>query len=166
LELTIFLPGGAMIAKAKSSADGKLGENIIVGGLGIQIIFFAFFIIVAAVFHYRISCYPTTRSQTVTVAWNRYLWILYTVSLLIMIRSIFRIAEYIMGGEGVLLQNEIYLYIFDATLMFLSTVVFNVYHPSSIVSRDVSHTLDSQDTEMEFVEYPPTSGPAKNSSRR
>lgn len=145
-----------MIAKAKSASDGKLGENIIVGGLGIQILFFGFFIIVAGIFHYRISMYPTTRSLSVKVAWKRYLWILYTVSILIMIRSVFRIVEYGMGGDGILLQNETYLYIFDGALMFLCTVVFNIYHPSAIISRNVLRQTDSQDTEMEVVEYPPT----------
>ena len=52
-----------------------------------------------------------------------------------MIRSIFRIIEYVMGKDGVLLQNEYYLYIFDAVLMFLVVLLFNVWHPSAIISK-------------------------------
>jgi hypothetical protein len=52
-----------------------------------------------------------------------------------MVRCIFRIAEYAGGQGGVLLSSEIYLYIFDATLMFLVMVIFNVQHPSMVISR-------------------------------
>jgi hypothetical protein len=39
--------GGGMLAKAKAKKDVDLGENIITGGLGIQVLFFGLFIIVA-----------------------------------------------------------------------------------------------------------------------
>lgn len=78
---------------------------------------------------------PTSTSLASTLPWARYLWILYLASFLIMVRCIFRIAEYAGGQEGVLLSSEIYLYIFDATLMFLVMVIFNIQHPSLVISR-------------------------------
>jgi hypothetical protein len=49
-----------------------------------------------------------------------------------MIRSVFRLAEYLQGNNGYLLHHEIYLYIFDAVLMFITMVTFNVVHPCEI----------------------------------
>jgi len=138
-----------MLAKAKKQSDVDLGQHVITGGLGIQVVFFGFFIIVAGIFHYRIARFPTTRSQSLSIPWERYLYILYAASLLIMVRSVFRIAEYVMGQDGILLKHEIYLYIFDATLMFLMMVLFNIWHPSKIIHKakpDDIRYLESQDS--------------------
>jgi tellurite resistance protein TehA-like permease len=111
-------------------------------------LFFGCFIAVAGVFHYRIARYPTTRSKSLAIPWERYLRILYLASVLIMIRSVLRIVEYVMGQDGILLAHEIYLYIFDAMLMFIMMVLFNAWHPSKIIHKaradDVAH-LESQD---------------------
>lgn len=60
---------------------------------------------------------------------------LYSVSLLIMIRSIFRVVEYVMGQNGYPLKHEWTLYVFDALLMFLVTVVFYMRFPSQLERR-------------------------------
>lgn len=49
-----------------------------------------------------------------------------------MIRSIFRLAEYLQGNNGYLLHHEVYLYLFDALLMFIIMVIFNPIHPYEI----------------------------------
>ncbi|KAF5571488.1 rta1 domain-containing protein, partial [Fusarium pseudocircinatum] len=65
--------GGGMLATAKTKSAVKRGENIIVGGLGIQIIFFGFFMIVTLVFHLRINRNPTQKSQEITTPWRKLL---------------------------------------------------------------------------------------------
>lgn len=57
---------------------------------------------------------------------------LYIASIFIMVRSIFRVVEYLQGFDGYLLRHEAYLYFFDALLMFLVMVLLNVLHPSEI----------------------------------
>ena len=39
------------MAKAKTKDDQKMGENVILGGLGIQLIFFGFFVYTTITFH-------------------------------------------------------------------------------------------------------------------
>lgn len=51
-----------------------------------------------------------------------------------MVRSIFRVVEYLQGFDGYLLSHEYYLYIFDAVLMLCVIVIFNVVHPSEVVA--------------------------------
>jgi hypothetical protein len=141
--------GGGMLAKAKKQSEVDLGQHVITGGLGIQVLFFGVFIVVAGIFHYRIARSPTTRSQSLSIPWERYLYILYLASLLIMVRSLFRIVEYVMGQDGILLKHEIYLYIFDATLMCIMMILFNIWHPSKIIHKareNGIHHLDSQES--------------------
>ncbi|KAL0562782.1 envelope glycoprotein, partial [Marasmius crinis-equi] len=68
------------------------------------------------------------------VSWKKMLWALYAASLLIMIRSVFRLVEYTQGNDGYLLRNEVWLYIFDAVLMSIAIIIFNYYHPSKAIS--------------------------------
>jgi hypothetical protein len=128
--------GGGMLATAKTEASTKTGNNIITGGLAVQVIFFGFFIFTASIFHYRITRADRGRHTAVSVPWQQYLVILYIASTLIMIRSIFRIIEYGQGNSGYLLSTEVFIYVFDATLMFLVMVLFNLRHPSAIINNE------------------------------
>lgn len=152
------LLGGGTLAKAKEESGFKLGQNIITVGLIIQVLFFGIFIIVAGIFHYRVRLCPTTRSIALDVPWERQLVILYTASVFIIIRSVFRIIEYVMGYNGFLLGHEYFLYIFDGVHMFLIMILFNVWHPSKISSKEKSSALDSNartyDLENQQVHVP------------
>ncbi|KAF4547296.1 RTA1-like protein 2 [Elsinoe fawcettii] len=64
--------------------------------------------------------------------WQRHMYVLYLTSALIMLRSVFRVIEYLQGNKGYLLRHEMFLYILDALLMFFVMVVFNWIHPSEI----------------------------------
>jgi hypothetical protein len=143
-----------------------MGEQIIIGGLFVQLIFFAFFIVVAGVFHYRLvkdlplqkrctlssllkssthrhmssssstppMSSPLSRASLADLPWKRHLINLYFTSALIMIRSIFRVVEYIGGNAGYLLSHEVFLYVFDAMLMVFVMVSFNWVHPVEITN--------------------------------
>lgn len=103
-------------------------------GLGIQILFFACFITAITVFHYRILRYPTTASLDTNRPWKQYISVLYFTSALILVRSIFRVAEFAEGHDGTLQSNEVYLYCLDTTLMFLCSAAFNFWYPDRVIS--------------------------------
>ena len=117
--------------------DLTLGKDIILAGLGIQIVWFCFFVVVAWVFHRRLLAFqpPSPHHPVVTVSWQKHLWILYSASGLILVRSIFRMIEYAMGNSGYLMAHEAFLYVFDATLMFGVMVVLLAVHPSEILGK-------------------------------
>jgi hypothetical protein len=161
--LTVCIGGGI---QAMGTIDSlHLGERIIIGGLFVQLIFFAFFIVVAGVFHYRLtkdlpfqkrytpssifkarkhrqissasstaplSAAPVSRASLSDLPWKRHLFNLYFTSALIMVRSIFRVVEYIGGNAGYLLSHEVFLFVFDATLMFFVMLSFNWVHPNQV----------------------------------
>ncbi|KAE9574434.1 Protein RTA1 [Colletotrichum fructicola] len=131
--------GGGMLATAKSTDSVKLGENVIVGGLCTQILFFAFFMVVTLIFHMRLSRNPTPKTYSLDTPWKGLLWVLYGTSFMILVRSLFRVAEYVQGSGGELQSKEMYIYVFDALLMGLTSVLFNWFHPSRVINnRDTS----------------------------
>jgi hypothetical protein len=58
LRLTYDVKGGGMLASASDQDTVKLGNNIILTGLFLQIMFFAIFVVVAGVFHKRMQASP------------------------------------------------------------------------------------------------------------
>jgi hypothetical protein len=136
-----------MLAKSSNPSQIKTGEGIITGGLVLQVLFFGFFIVLASIFHYRISLLPTSTSLSSPVPWKNHLTVLYMASTLILVRSLFRIVEYIMGNDGPLLRTEAYLYVFDGTLMFVTMGIFAIWHPSQIIAGRMKES-ECTDVEM------------------
>jgi hypothetical protein len=125
--------GGALMATSDGDADkSSMGENIIIGGLFVQLIVFGLFIVVTGIFHYRMRLLPTNKAMKKEVQWEKYISVLYATSLFIMIRSVFRVVEYLQGHQGELLTTEAYLYVFDATLMWIVMAIMNWWHPGVI----------------------------------
>ena len=118
------------MANVKTMTSGK---HLVVLGLLLQIGFFGIFIVTGAIFHFRIARSPTAASAYNN--WKPYMWTLYIASTLILIRSVFRVIEFSGGNDGVLLRNEVFLYVFDATLMLGVVLAFNVVHPGRIIGR-------------------------------
>ncbi|CAP95198.1 hypothetical protein E8E15_007058 [Penicillium rubens] len=129
--ISFFIQAGGAGMLVKASTAEK-GGNVIKVGLIIQIIFFGIFIITSIVFHVKLVKNGSRVLQQRQVPWKKHQIALYIGSPLIFVRSIFRYIEYNQGNSGTLLQHEFYSYIFDAALMLLVMVVFNVVHPAEI----------------------------------
>ncbi|KAK4863036.1 hypothetical protein LT330_010618 [Penicillium expansum] len=133
--------GGGIMASGTISAM-KTGENITIGGLCVQLVFFSFFVLTSLLFHIRIRSKPTQQAiqareghnRLISWSWESVLWGLYITSFLILVRSVFRLIEYTQGNDGYLISHEVFMYCFDSTLMFFAMVAMNVLHPSVILS--------------------------------
>ncbi|KAJ5774760.1 hypothetical protein N7457_009656 [Penicillium paradoxum] len=133
--------GGGLMSAGSDMHD--LGSYVTIAGLVIQLVFFGFFVIVTTIFHFRIERHPTPRSQTDRDntrgdGWKQRNWLtimigLYVVSFLILVRSVFRLVEYEQGYSGYIMTHEVFMYIFDALLMWLAMLVMNLYHPAEIL---------------------------------
>jgi hypothetical protein len=120
--------GGGGIQAAGTLELYETGEKIIIAGLWVQIVVFGFFIVTSIVFHYRFAKAPTAIAVRGDVAWRRHLIVLYTTSGLILVRSVFRVVEYLQGNRGYLISQEVFLYIFDMLLMALVMIIFAVWY--------------------------------------
>lgn len=125
------LGGGYQASGTLEALDS--GAKVIIGGLFVQLICFGVFIVIAIAFDRSIRKSPTGLSNS-EIPWKKHMMALYVGSMLIMVRSVFRAVEYLQGFDGYLLSHEVYLYIFDAVLMFLVMVLFNWIHPSEITA--------------------------------
>lgn len=92
--------GGGILASAKTSKTRKLGDNVILGGLILQIVIFGFFLLIVSVYHSRMRAKPTTKSRDMVIDFSRYMTMLYVVSMLITLRNLFRVIEYAMGSKS------------------------------------------------------------------
>lgn len=113
------------------------GANIVIGGLAIQLLFFGFFVIVSAVFHWRVKRNSRNISHFLELneKWESIMWALYAACFLILVRSIFRVAEFVEGNDGFIMKREYLLYIFDACLMALTGIVLAIIYPGSFLGR-------------------------------
>lgn len=115
-----------------SASTTKLGNDCVIAGLFIQVILFGLFFMTAIVFQVRLRKTPTQESHTTMVPWKQILWMIYAVSTLIMVRSIYRAVGYIQGQGGYSLTHEWTLYVFDSVPMLLVAVVFLFFYPGRI----------------------------------
>ena len=143
---TIFVIGDVFAFLVQASGAGLMaagddptvGENIVVAGLIIQILFFGLFVAAAVLFHVRYERYLSvshslsSTQNLVRFPWTKMLTMLYVVSALILVRCIFRIIEYITGADAYLLTHEWTLYVFDSLLMAATMAIFYVRYPSGI----------------------------------
>ncbi|KAL2444211.1 hypothetical protein ABEF95_015908 [Exophiala dermatitidis] len=144
----------------------KLGQGIVVAGLFLQLLLFGLFVAVALVFdmrmrrrvhdndgvgasddHVLITATSTSTSPNSSSPWRQGLLMLYSCSALIMIRSIFRIVEYLSGVDGYLLSREWPMYAFDAGPMFAVQMIFLVWFPHKFHSRAKRADLSRPGTE-------------------
>lgn len=80
---------------------------------------------------------------------------LYIVNSLILIRSVFRIIEYMMGIDSYLFTHEWPLFVFDGALMLLSMTAYAWWYPQKLFT-----TLEKDDATYHL---PLHSGPSQSS---
>jgi hypothetical protein len=141
--------GGGLLAGAKTQDQVDMGQHIIIGGLLVQILFFGFFMVVSVTFHYRMLTTPMHHMVSSVVHWNYYMKITYTVSVLILVRSAYRVVEYVQGSDGYLQSKEAFIYVFDAALMFACCIILNLSHPSKLLSH--GHNGRKADADLEML---------------
>ncbi|KAI1392404.1 RTA1 like protein [Hypoxylon trugodes] len=148
--------GGAGIMSQGGNVDS--GEKIIVGGLIIQIVMFGLFIITAVIFQTRYQKNKMDAAVYDGTGWRATMLMLYGVSALIMVRSIFRVIEFAAGQDGYLLKNEWTVYVFDSVLMLTVMVLFFVWYPDNVKPGQQAHLLNANGTEVNLAERGQSSG--------
>lgn len=141
--------GGGIMAQG---GNASTGEKIIVGGLIIQIIMFGLFIITAALFQRRYQKYKVDALVYDTMGWKASMLMLYGVSALIMIRSIFRVIEFAAGQDGYFLKNEWTVYVFDSVLMLIVMIVFFWFWPDNLKQTQDVQWTSANGTEINLGE--------------
>ncbi|KAJ5202978.1 hypothetical protein N7449_005057 [Penicillium cf. viridicatum] len=161
----IFVTGDVISFLLQSSGSGhmaagtvdamKMGKLIAIGGLAVQLVFFALFVFVACVFHHRLKKSPKNgvHIDTSRMAqskfphvgkWEWVMYALYSACVLILIRSLFRVVEFVQGNDGFIMKHEVFLYIFDALLMALTGLILLVIFPGAFLSPRRGDNVDGE----------------------
>ena len=157
--------GGGLLSRADDQSSVNLGNNVILGGLILQIMVFVVFLLTALLFQTRINKQPTTAAldgplgerapsrggRFGTLTWKKLMLGLYVTSVLITIRNLFRVIEYGMGWTSYLLVHEWPLYVFDGILMVLVLVVCIMWYNPQI-SKNKASTQGQEAHRMESGE--------------
>lgn len=127
-----------------SKSTLTIGQWVIVAGLCVQLVFFGAFLVSALIFHSKIIHHPTAESeQKICLGsfwprdWRGVLFACYVASVLILIRSVYRLVEFNQGQQGYVMTHEVFLYVFDATMMYFVMVLMNFRHPSHVLQQQV-----------------------------
>lgn len=110
--------GGAGLLSSRDVGMQDTGEKIVVGGLFVQIVFFGTFVLAGVLFQVRMSRRASGLARE--RPWRKHMLGLYAVSVLIFVRSIVRVVEFLQGYDGYLMVHQVFIYVFDALPMAVS----------------------------------------------
>lgn len=151
-----------MLGSAKTQKKFDLANDVILGGLILQIVFFVGFMVASVLFNRRLRNKETT--EAAALPWERLMLMLYVSSLLITVRNFYRVIEYAMGQNGYLIAHEWPLYIFDGLLMVMVLTIAVWWHGSEIESvsrrsakgsKPMTFTVTSEDNRGRYTEVIP-----------
>jgi len=108
----------------------QIGNGLTKAGLLLQLACFFLFTMVAATFHRRAIKAGVCSKNIKTV-----LVVLYISCAIISARCIYRIAEFFEYGSGPLSHTEDYFWVFEASIMFINTLMLNIWHPGGNLPR-------------------------------
>ncbi|TPX31612.1 hypothetical protein SmJEL517_g05109 [Synchytrium microbalum] len=126
--------GSAALIMAKDVATLNFGLNSLIAGLVLQVFSIACFLLLAVIFQRRARAVPGTK-------WRRLMIMLYVSAAFILIRSIYRVAEFAQGFLSSISTIEGLLYTFDTAAIFIAIAVFNIVHPadSLVASKEADN---------------------------
>ncbi|RAK84194.1 RTA1 domain protein [Aspergillus costaricaensis CBS 115574] len=130
--------GGAGVQVTGDEHLMKTGIKAVLAGLIFSLVIFLLFVWVAIVFHLRLSREPTwvvNENPWLMGGWKRYMWALYVACGALMLRNLVRTVQFGANETSPLNTQEVYIYVFDAALMFVSMAVLAVYHPGTMIKR-------------------------------
>ncbi len=121
------------MASSKAST-ASTGAHIVLGGLVLQIAIFGFFVAIALVFHKRLRTSSGSRPGAMV---DKTLYVLYIASGCILVRNLVRVAEFLEGFRGFIIDHEGFLYGLDAVPMAAVMLVIAVIELDWLSNRNM-----------------------------
>jgi len=126
--------GAGLLSSAGTSSDSaKLGENILLAGLAVNLGSFAIFCLQIFYFDYRTRKSPPVFPDggLCKKIWRQFLYVVYLSSSLVLIRQIYRVIEFSQGFTGYIAVHEIFFYIFDTIPIFFAGAIYIICFPGN-----------------------------------
>lgn len=122
--------GGGIVASANTQSQANKGKNIVLVGLSIQLVTFGFFVLASSRFSFVLRSKLRNESLPHDTNWPLMLIVINTSSVIILIRSISRFLQYVLGVHNVLSDSEAYFYCLDAVPIYFVVVAFICFYPA------------------------------------
>jgi hypothetical protein len=122
--------GASDVAQYDKPNTVALGQNLLRASLLLQVALYIMFSALLFSFHRR--CIKAGVATSNLRALSR---LQYTSVVLILIRSIYRVADSFLGFTGYTETHEWCLFVFDATPMLLNALLFNFFHPALFLPK-------------------------------
>lgn len=137
----IQIAGAALIGSAESNdKDASTANNILLSGLSIQVFAFAVFFAILCVCISRVASSKDLESWARSRAAKSVLAALVLSSLLIELRTIFRLVETAQGVFGYLSSHEVYFGCLEYLPIILAVSIWNVLHPGRLMPKQMQAT--------------------------
>ncbi|KAH0443821.1 RTA1 domain-containing protein [Colletotrichum camelliae] len=133
--------GGSMMSNTEVSSDDPIlrtGQQLYMSGCGLQLAFIVVFCGLMGRFYVKMQ--QAQRFDLDLKRVKALVWVMYVVLVLVIIRIIFRLAEFGPGAdiENPILTNEKYAFGLDALPMVLALVLLNAVHPGIVLRGENS----------------------------
>ncbi|KAJ7926256.1 RTA1 like protein-domain-containing protein [Mycena leptocephala] len=150
--------GGSMTTSSKI-ATINLGNKIVLVGLGVQLASFGLFTTLMIVFGFRVRTqfphvWRATGNQSFAPFskdpvsdWHILYYTLCLSCVSILIRSIFRLAEFIQGHQGYISSHEVFFYCFDSLSLWIAMTLYCSVWPPRFLSAPREEVLELRKTQ-------------------
>ncbi|KAF5563650.1 7-aminocholesterol resistance [Fusarium napiforme] len=126
---------GAIIPASGEPDAITKGRTILIAGLIVQLCALSIFILTSLYLYIRTRQETGPFLDSSLVRWRRYFRTIEAVTVIMIIRSIVRVVEYLQGQGGFVISHEVFIYLFDALLMFLVMLLLLIVHPGRLVKN-------------------------------
>lgn len=143
LSLILQSIGGAIASMATTTDSRDLGVHVMIAGLISQIISMIIFFALWGDFAFRVRKAKTSGNFTGEQAplydnlrgdpsFRWFQWSLFVATLLIFIRSVYRVAELWGGFQSHLANDEVTFMIFEGPMIIIAVMMMSAFHPGRI----------------------------------
>ncbi|KAF2093267.1 putative RTA1 domain protein [Rhizodiscina lignyota] len=158
--LILQAAGGAIAASADDDQnESDTGRNIMIAGLVWQVASLAVFMLLWADYLWRLrksgERVKNEKLRHLRVGFRRFKYFqyaLWTATILIFIRSVYRVVELQGGFDGAVANDEVVFMIFEGPMIILATFVLTVLHPGYAFAgswQDAAWSLTGKKTEAD-----------------
>lgn len=135
ISLVLQGAGGGLAATADDNDGSNTGRNIMIAGVVFQVVALGTFMLLWGEFSWRLRKTPESDRDVRFVelrATKKFKWFTYAMwaaTLLIFVRSVYRVAELQQGFDGPIAQDEVLFMILEGPMIFLAVSFLTVLHP-------------------------------------
>lgn len=143
----VQITGAALIGVRQSNRDDPTdANNILLGGLAYQVFSLSIFVVLTASFLFRARREVSSRGKKLSLFCVAFA----VATIMIYLRTCFRLAETAEGLGGNLSSNEIYFACLEFAPVALAVLLFAIWHPGRCVGKKVRVTdLEKEHTRVQ-----------------